>query len=110
MLLEPTSRILHKDPAVTSMAIECIVPEDGIVAGKSLVEHVKSSFCFDIKITDETNTKSEEAQYIAEAFQAFADLLGDLHHESDIHVQALRLKKQPLDAPHLALLPPAKIR
>ena len=90
ILLDLTSRILHKDPGVTSIAIEYINPEDWIVAGKSLVQHGKSSIYFDIKITDETNTKAEKAQYIKEAFDAFADLLGDLHNESYIYVQDVR--------------------
>lgn len=89
-LSELTSRILHKDPAVTSIAIEYVNPEDWIVAGKSLVEHGKSSFYFDIKITDETNSKAEKAQYIKEAFEAFAGILGDLYHESYIYVQDVR--------------------
>ena len=90
ILLDLTSRILHKDPGVTSIAIEYINPEDWIVAGKSLVQHGKSSIYFDIKITDETNTKAEKAQYIKEAFDAFADLLGNLHNESYIYVQDVR--------------------
>jgi 4-oxalocrotonate tautomerase len=45
---------------------------------------------FDIKITDEINTKAEKAAYIREAFAAFADLLGDLPGESYIHVQDVR--------------------
>jgi 4-oxalocrotonate tautomerase len=90
ILLNLTSRILHKNPGVTSIAIEYINPEDWVVAGKSLVEHGKSSIYFDIKITDETNTKVEKAQYIKEVFDAFADLLGDLHNESYIYVQDVR--------------------
>ena len=90
ILLELTSRILHKDPALTSIAIEYIHPEDWIVAGKSLAEQGKSSIYFDIKVTDETNTKAEKAQYIREAFDAFSSLLGDLHHESYIYVQDVR--------------------
>ena len=90
LLLDLTSRILHKPPEVTSIAIEYVNPEDWIVAGKSLVEHGKSSVYFDIKITDETNSKAEKAQYIQEAFQAFAKLLGNLHHESYIYVQDVR--------------------
>lgn len=89
-LLELTSRILHKDPEVTSIAIEYINPEDWIVAGKSLVAHGKSSIYFDIKVTDETNTKAEKAQYIREAFDAFSTLLGTLHNESYIYVQDVR--------------------
>jgi 4-oxalocrotonate tautomerase len=90
ILLELTSRILHKDPDVTAIAIEYINPEDWIVAGKSLAEHGKSSIYFDIKVTDETNTKAEKAQYIREAFDAFSKLLGDLHNESYIYVQDVR--------------------
>ena len=90
ILLEITGRILHKDPEVTSIAIEYINPEDWIVAGKSLAEHGKSSIYFDIKITDETNTKDEKALYIKEAFAGFERVLGNLHDESYIYVQDVR--------------------
>jgi 4-oxalocrotonate tautomerase len=90
ILLELTSRILHKDPNVTLIAIGDVNPEDWIVAGKSLTEHGKSSIYFDIKVTDETNTKAEKAQYIRQAFDAFSKLLGDLHNESYIYVQDVR--------------------
>ena len=90
VLLELTTRILRKDPKVTSIAIEYVDPDDWIVAGKSLVELGKSSVYFDIKITDETNSKAEKAQYIGEAFEAFAKLLGNLHEESYIYVQDVR--------------------
>lgn len=89
-LLELTSRILHKDPAVTSIAIDYVSPQDWIVGGKTLAEQGKSSIYFDIKITDETNSKAEKAQYIREAFDAFSILLGPLHNESYIYVQDVR--------------------
>jgi 4-oxalocrotonate tautomerase len=85
-----TKRILGKDPQVISIAIEYVDPEDWIVGGKSLAEQGKSSVYFDIKITDETNTKAEKAIYIREAFAAFSELLGDLHHESYIYIQDVR--------------------
>ena len=90
ILQELTSRILRKDPKVTSIAIEYVDPQDWIVAGKSLAEQGQSSFYFDIKITDETNSKAEKAQYIAEAFAAFGQLLGNVHEESCIYVQDVR--------------------
>jgi 4-oxalocrotonate tautomerase len=90
LLSELTTRILGKDPRVTSIAIEYVDPEDWIVGGKSLSEQKKSSVYFDIKITDETNTKAEKAKYIREAFAAFSELLGDLHEESYIYVQDVR--------------------
>ena len=89
-LLDLTSRILGKDPKVTAVAIDYVEPEDWIVGGKSLAEQGKSSVYFDIKITDETNTKGEKARYISEAFKAFEALLGNLHEESYIHVQDVR--------------------
>src|SRR3954471_20300256 len=90
LLLDLTSRILKKKREVTSIAIDYIDPADWIVGGSSLAEQGKSSFYFDIKITDETNTKEEKARYIREAFETFAGLLGNLHEESYIYVQDVR--------------------
>jgi 4-oxalocrotonate tautomerase len=90
ILLDLTTRILGKKPEVTAIAIEYVDPDDWIVAGKPLSEQGKSSFYFDIKITDETNSKAEKAQYIREVYDAFERLLGDLHEESYIYVQDVR--------------------
>jgi 4-oxalocrotonate tautomerase len=90
LLLDLTSRILKKKREVTAIAIDYIDPADWIVGGSSLKEQGRKSFYFDIKITDETNTKDEKAQYIREAYDGFARLLGDLHEESYIHVQDVK--------------------
>ncbi|MDD4912109.1 MAG: 4-oxalocrotonate tautomerase family protein [Sideroxydans sp.] len=90
ILLDLTGRILKKKPEVTSIAISYIDPDDWIIGGKSLTELGKSSIYFDIKITDETNTKAEKSQYIHEAFEAFKNLLGDLHEVSYIYVEDVR--------------------
>ena len=90
LLLDLTTRILKKKREVTSIAIDYVDPDNWIVGGKSLSEQRKSSFYFDIKITDETNTKDEKARYIREAFDGFAAILGDLHDESYIYVQDVR--------------------
>ncbi|HSY40788.1 MAG TPA: tautomerase family protein [Polyangia bacterium] len=89
-LLDLTARILHKKREVTSIAIDYVDPADWIVGGRSLAEQGRSSVYFDIKITDETNTKEEKAEYIRQAFDAFSRLLGDLHEESYIYVQDVR--------------------
>jgi 4-oxalocrotonate tautomerase len=86
-LLELTSRILKKQPDVTSIAIDYVPPEHWVIAGRTLVEHGKSSFYFDIKVTEGTNTKDEMAQYVAESFAAFRDILGDVHEESYVYVE-----------------------
>ncbi|MGH8780884.1 tautomerase family protein [Paraburkholderia sp.] len=90
LLLDLTTRILGKDPKVTAIAIEYVDPDDWIVGGRSLSAQGKSSVYFDIKITDETNTKAEKARYIDAAFAGFSELLGNLHEESYIYVQDVR--------------------
>lgn len=90
LLTDLTSRILGKNPAVTAIAIDYVDPRDWLAGGKTLAEQGKSSVYFDVKITDETNTKDEKARYVREAFDGFAKLLGDLHEESYIYVQDVR--------------------
>nr|WP_314545428.1 4-oxalocrotonate tautomerase family protein [uncultured Massilia sp.] len=90
LLLDLTTRILGKKREVTAIAIDYVDPRHWIVGGASLAAQGKRSFYFDIKITDETNTKDEKARYIREAFDGFARLLGDLHDESYIYVQDVR--------------------
>ena len=42
----------------------------------------KNSIYFDIKVSDEANTKADKVQYIRDACDAFSGVLGDLHSES----------------------------
>jgi 4-oxalocrotonate tautomerase len=90
LLLELTTRILKKKPEVTAIAIEFVDHDSWIIGGELLSELKKNSFYFDIKITDETNTKDEKAQYINEAFAGFAKILGNLHEESYIYIQDVK--------------------
>lgn len=90
LLLDLTGRILKKKREVTAIAIEFVEHDAWIVGGRPLSELGKNSFYFDIKVTDETNTKEEKAQYIKEAFAGFERILGDLHEESYIYVQDVR--------------------
>lgn len=90
MLLELTTRILHKKRELTAIAIDFVPPEHWVVGGTTLAEQHKRSVYFDIKIVDGTNTKDEKAAYVAAAFEAFARLLGDLHDESYIYLQDVR--------------------
>ena len=89
-LLELTSRVLGKRRDLTAVVIDYVDPSDWFVGGKSLAELKQASFYFDVKVVDETNTKAEKARYVAEAFEAFAAILGDLHNESYVYVQDVR--------------------
>src|ERR1700716_2486899 len=90
MLLDLTTRILKKKREVTAIAIDFIAHDSWVVGGRLLSEQKKNSFYFNIKITDETNTKDEKALYIKEAFAGFERILGNLHQESYIHVQDVK--------------------
>lgn len=89
-LIELTTRILKKKPEVTSVAITYIDPGHWVVGGMPLSEQGKSCFYFDIKITDETNTKAEKEQYIREAYAMFAKLLENVHEVSYIYIEDVR--------------------
>lgn len=90
LLMDITGRILKKKPELTAIAIDYVDHDSWFVGGKLLSEVGMNSFYFDIKITDETNTKNEKAQYIQEAFEGFKSILGNLHEESYIYVQDVR--------------------
>jgi 4-oxalocrotonate tautomerase len=90
MLLDLTSRVLGKRRDLTAVVIDYVDPRDWFVGGKSLAELKQASFYFDVKVVDETNTKAEKARYVSEAFEAFAAILGNLHHESYVHVHDVR--------------------
>lgn len=90
LLLNITTSILRKKRELTAITIDYVAPEDWIVAGTSLREQGKSSFYFDIKVVDETNTKAEKAEYIRAAFDGFSKLLGELHPESYVYIQDVR--------------------
>lgn len=90
LLMDITNRILKKKHEFTAIAIEYVDHDSWFVGGKLLSEVGMNSFYFDIKITDETNTKDEKAQYIKEAFEGFNRILGNLHEESYIYIQDVR--------------------
>ena len=90
LLLDTTTRILKKKPEVTAITIQYVPSDCWVIGGELLSEQSKSSFYLDIKVTDETNTKDEKADYIREVFEGFKGILGDLHDESYIYVENVR--------------------
>lgn len=90
LLIELTTRVLKKKRELIAIAIEYVEKDCWVVGGTLLSEQNKNSFYFDIKVTDETNTKDEKAQYIKEAFEGFERILGNLHEESYVYVADVR--------------------
>ena len=89
-LSQLTEQILLKDVALTSVAIAHVAPAHWFVGGSSLERQARISFFLDILVTDETNTASQKAAYIAAVFGAMAELLGELHEVSYVHVHDAR--------------------
>jgi len=85
-----TAAILHKKPELTSIVISHVDPAHWFVGGPSLTAQGKTSFFLDIRITDETNTADEKADYIEAVFKEIGAVLGDLHHGSYVHVHDVR--------------------
>jgi 4-oxalocrotonate tautomerase len=89
-LTQLTESLLHKDAALTSVVIAHQPPAHWFIGGTSLEALARASFFLDILVTDETNTASEKAAYIAAVFAAMSELLGPLHPVSYIHVHDAR--------------------
>ncbi|MBZ9863101.1 tautomerase family protein [Mesorhizobium sp. CA12] len=79
---EITAKLLHKDPTITTVAVNYIDPQHWFAGGKSLAEHGTNTFWLDIKVVDGTNTKLELEAYLKAIFEAFGRLLGGVHEES----------------------------
>lgn len=89
-VLEITERVLGKDRTVTAIFIDTLPAAHWWIGGKSLAQQTLTSYCLTIRITDETNTKAEKAQYIAQVHRAMQDLLGPTHPCSYVHVHDVR--------------------
>lgn len=89
-VLEITERVLHKAPAVTAVFIDALPAARWWIGGENLLDQARSSYCVTIRITDETNTKVEKAQYIAQVHALMRSLLGPTHPCSYVHVHDVR--------------------
>jgi len=85
-----TASVLRKDPKVTAVAVEYLPRRHWFVAGRSTEELGRAAFFVEVRVTDGTNTKDEKARFVAEAFQALRDALGEVDEESYVHVNEVR--------------------
>lgn len=85
-----TKQLLLKDETLTSVAINHVAPAHWFIGGTTLAQLKKTTFFLNILVTDETNTASQKAAYIAAVFAAMAEELGDLHEVSYVHVHDAR--------------------
>lgn len=85
-LTDLTCRILKKEPSRTRVIVQYVPEEQWFVAGRSLAAYGKKSFELQVTITGETNTRSEKAAYHKAAYELLAELLGNVHPHSSIHI------------------------
>jgi 4-oxalocrotonate tautomerase len=79
---------LGKDPGVTAVLVEPADPQSWFIAGKRPTGAGLAAFWLDIKITAGTNTKGETTTFVKAAYEGMQALLGPLHEECYVHVQA----------------------
>jgi 4-oxalocrotonate tautomerase len=80
---------LGKKPEVTAVLVEPAAPDAWYVGGRHPTEADLSAFWLTIAITAGTNVKSETAAFIRAAYEGMQGLLGPLHEESYVLVQAV---------------------
>ncbi|HGO6126574.1 TPA: 4-oxalocrotonate tautomerase family protein [Burkholderia cepacia] len=81
-----TCDLLKKDLARTRVIIQYVPEDQWFIAGRSLAEEGRKSYQLEVTITGETNTRTEKADYHRAAYALLAEVLGDVHPHSSIHV------------------------
>jgi 4-oxalocrotonate tautomerase len=87
---ELTARLLGKDPALTAVVVDFVPARRWFVGGPSLAVRGARSYHWHVTLTDETNTKTEKARYLAEVHATMDRLLGGVAEHSNVHVADLR--------------------
>ncbi|KAF1032029.1 MAG: hypothetical protein GAK37_00620 [Pseudomonas sp.] len=81
-----TCEVLEKRPDQTVVVLDFVPHAHWFIHGRSLVEHGLNAFRLEVTVTDETNTKTQKARFHREAYGLLAELIGDLHAHSNVHV------------------------
>ena len=89
-VLDITEKVLGKDRAVTAIFIDTLPTSNWWIDGTTLAELQMTSYCLNIRITDETNTKKQKAEYIQRIHGVMEHLLGRVHPCSYVHVHDVR--------------------
>ncbi|PRC92513.1 Tautomerase enzyme [Solimicrobium silvestre] len=78
--------VLNKEASQTMVIIQFVPHEQWFIGRRSLAELGKNSFRLEVTITDETNTKSQKAQFHRDAFELLSRMLGNVHPHSNVHI------------------------
>lgn len=89
-LLGLTAEHLGKRADLTSIAVQFVDPAHWFIGGLAAATIGRATAFVEIRVTDETNTKSEKSRWIAAVHAALAQRLGPLHDTSYVQVQDVR--------------------
>ncbi|MBW5799181.1 4-oxalocrotonate tautomerase [Halomonas eurihalina] len=81
-----TGSVLGKALDATLVMIDYFPKERWFIAGQPLTDWGRNGFCLEVTLTEGTNTRQEKADYHRQAFELLADLIGNVHPHSNIHV------------------------
>lgn len=81
-----TCEVLEKRPEQTLLILDFVPHEQWFIHNRSLVEHGRNAFRLEVTVTDETNTKAQKARFHREAYVLLAELIGNLHPHSNVHI------------------------
>lgn len=81
-----TCTVLQKELGKTMVIVRYVPHEQWFIAGQSLASLGKNSFRLEVTITEETNTKSQKADYHRQAFELLSTLIGNVHPHSNVHI------------------------
>ncbi|WP_313955590.1 4-oxalocrotonate tautomerase [Paraburkholderia sp. BCC1886] len=81
-----TCTVLQKELGKTMVIVRYVPHEQWFIAGQSLASLGKNSFRLEVTITEETNTKSQKADYHRQAFELLSTLVGNVHPHSNVHI------------------------
>ncbi|MDM0086338.1 MULTISPECIES: 4-oxalocrotonate tautomerase family protein [unclassified Variovorax] len=85
-LTQLTCRVLKKERSRTRVIVQYVPADQWFVAGAALADDGRRSFELQVTITEQTNTRSEKADYHKAAYELLGGLLGTVHPHSSIHV------------------------
>ncbi|HEX7747861.1 MAG TPA: 4-oxalocrotonate tautomerase [Bordetella sp.] len=85
-LTELTCAVLEKDPRRNTVTIDYVPHDQWFIAGTSLAALDRNSFRLEVTITEGTNTRDQKIAYQRQAFALLAELIGNVHPHSNVHV------------------------
>ena len=90
LLTRSAHEILGKALDLTVVAVQFVDPNAWFIGGQGLRDDGRRAAFVNIRITDETNNKTEKARFIADVYSGLKEILGELDPVSYVLVSDVR--------------------